>query len=154
MTLAENIRISQSGNSDDIIAALDKAGVEWTDAEAFPGGVDTMLSREFDGVDLSGGYWQRVAIARGLFRRHEIIVLDEPTAAIDPIEESKIYRQFAEMVKGKTSVIVTHRLGSARIANRIAVMDAGKIVDIGTHDELMLRRGLYADMYAAQAEWY
>ena len=99
------------------------------------------------GGELSGGQWQRVAIARGFYRAHGLIVLDEPTAAIDPLEETKIYRQFAEMAKDKTAVIVTHRLGSARIADRIVVLDKGKIAGIGTHDEL-IRPGQICPMFS------
>ena len=113
-----------------------------------------MLSREFNGVDLSGGQWQRVAIARGLFREHSIIVLDEPTAAIDPIEETKLYQQFAEISKNKTSIIVTHRLGSVKFVNRIIVMKEGRISEIGTHEELLSKQGEYARMYHSQQKWY
>lgn len=113
-----------------------------------------MLSREFDGIDLSGGQWQRVAIARGFYCEHDLIVLDEPTAAIDPIEESRIYKQFAEIAQDKTAVIITHRMGSARIADRIAVMDNGKLVEIGTHNELMESGELYRKLYTAQSDWY
>lgn len=84
---------------------------------------ELMLSREFEGIDLSGGLWQQVAIARGQYREHDLIVLDEPTAAIDPVEESAVYEKFLQMVKGKTAVIVTHRLASARLADRILVME-------------------------------
>ncbi len=115
---------------------------------------DVMLSPEFGGVDLSGGQWQRIAIARGLYRSHEFIVLDEPTAAIDPIEETKIYTMFRDLSKGKCAIIVTHRLGSAKLADRIVVMDNGKIADMGTHEELIARPGKYAEMWAAQAQWY
>lgn len=122
------------------------------DTRVFPDGFETMLSREFEGVDLSGGQWQRVAIARGFYRSHDLIILDEPTAAVDPLEETLIYQKFAEMAADKTAVIVTHRLGSARIADRIVVMDAGRIAAIGTHEELLHAGGLYAEMY--QAQWY
>ena len=115
---------------------------------------DAMLSPEFDGIDLSGGQWQRLAIARGLYRANGFIVLDEPTSAIDPIEETKIYTQFERLAEGKCAVVVTHRLGSAKLAHRIVVMDGGRIVDIGTHDELLSRPGKYADMWEAQAKWY
>jgi len=81
-------------------------------------------------------------------------VLDEPTAAIDPIEETRIYQKFIDISNDITAVIVTHRLGSAKIADRVIVMDNGKIDDIGTHDELMRKEGLYAEMYKAQAGWY
>jgi len=116
--------------------------------------LDTMLSPEFDGIDLSGGEWQRLAIARGLYRTNDFVILDEPTAAIDPIEESRVYQQFQKLATGKCAVIVTHRLGSVKLADRVIVMDAGQIVDTGTHEELLSRPGKYADMWAAQAKWY
>lgn len=120
----------------------------------FPKGLETVLSREFGGVDLSGGQWQRVAIARGLYREHDILFLDEPTAAIDPIEEKALYEKFMELAKGHTAVLVTHRLGSARLADRIAVMDQGNLIALGTHEELMKNCLLYKEMYASQAGWY
>ncbi len=157
-TLSENVSISEAMRDDNrdggIAAALDDADVDYADAGTFPDGVNTVLSREFDGVDLSGGQWQRVAVARGLYRRHELIVLDEPTAAIDPIEETKVYKRFKEIAKDKTAVVVTHRLGSARIADRIIVMDKGKIVESGTHEQLAASGGKYAAMWEAQAEYY
>ena len=124
------------------------------DAPVFSSGYDTMLSREFDGTDLSGGQWQRVAIARGFFRAHKIIVLDEPTAAIDPIEEAKIYRRFAHISKNKTAIIVTHRLGSAKLADRILVMKSGRLVEQGTHADLADAGGEYARLYKSQEQWY
>ena len=153
LTLSENVRISDTSRQEDVSRALHQAGLE-TDSASFPQGESTMLSREFDGVDLSGGQWQRVAIARGLYRAHGMIVLDEPTAAIDPLEETRIYRQFAELAKDRTAVVVTHRIGSARIADRILVMENGLIAECGTHDQLMAHNGPYARMVEAQAEWY
>lgn len=155
MTLKENINISDLDYSDQkqLQAAVEKADLELSQ-ETYPQGYDTMLSREFDGVDLSGGQWQRIALARGFYRVHDLIVLDEPTAAIDPLEETRIYHKFAEISKGKTAVIVTHRLGSAKIADRIVVLDAGRVVAIGTHEQLMQEHGMYAKMYQAQAQWY
>jgi ATP-binding cassette subfamily B protein len=153
MTLGENVSISQPGKTDAAERTLADAGVE-VDSATFPDGLDTMLSREFDGVDLSGGQWQRIAIARGLYRTHELVVLDEPTASIDPIEESRIYKQFMEISKDKTAIIVTHRLGSVKAADRVVVMDKGKIIAIAPHKELMTSCGLYSDMYNAQSMWY
>ncbi|MCL2461528.1 MAG: ABC transporter ATP-binding protein/permease [Defluviitaleaceae bacterium] len=154
LTLSENARISDFSSGEAPETVLESAGVDFTNAETYPNGLESILSREFDGVDLSGGQWQRLAIARGLYRRHDFIVLDEPTAAIDPIEETKVYYMFAELARGATSVIVTHRLGSARIADRIAVMDKGRIVESGTHETLLKRGGKYARMWAAQARYY
>jgi len=156
MTLADNIGISDTSNMP-LEETLDKvcamSGLDVDDA-SFPNGYDTMLSREFNGVDLSGGQWQRVAIARGFFRNHNVIILDEPTAAIDPFEESRIYNQFARMSKDKTAIIVTHRLGSVKLADRVVVMKNGEIVEIGTHDDLLAAGGEYARLYKAQEQWY
>jgi ATP-binding cassette subfamily B protein len=134
--------------------ALQLAGFyERTGQTAGPG-LDSMLSREFGGVDLSGGEWQRVAIARGLYRPYDTIILDEPTAAIDPLEEDRVYRMFLESARGKTAIIVTHRLGLARFADRILVMERGRIVQDGAHADLIASPGLYAQMFQAQAAWY
>jgi ATP-binding cassette subfamily B protein len=133
--------------------AAKAAGVE-VEGHSFPNGMDTMLTRELEGVDLSGGEWQRVAIARGLYRTHDAILLDEPTAAIDPLEESRLYKQFIDMSRNKTAIIITHRLGSTQIADRVLVMEKGRIVGDGTHESLLRDCPLYKDMYAAQAEWY
>lgn len=156
MTLSENIFISNTAEPEDMHKT--KRSLEFADvplnSENFPDGLDTMLSREFGGVDLSGGQWQRVAIARGIYRPHRLIVLDEPTAAIDPIEEKLLYEKFMQMAKSTTAVLVTHRLGSARMADRIVVMDNGRIVEEGTHDALLKQNGKYAAMYASQAQWY
>ena len=82
------------------------------------------------------------------------MILDEPTSAIDPLEETKLYKRFSDISQGKTAIIVTHRLGSARIADRILVMKDGLVDDVGTHDELIARDGYYARLYESQAEWY
>ena len=156
LSLKENISISDIANWDHETAldrAVEKAELDVTN-RSFPEGIDTMLSKEFGGTDLSGGQWQRVALARGFFRDHNLVVLDEPTAAIDPIEETKVYKKFSEVSRGKTSVIVTHRLGSVRIAHRILVIDDGQVVDYATHEELIEKQGKYTQMYNAQAKWY
>jgi len=148
MTLLDNVRISAPSRS--------KNPAWMSDAEGARAGaeLETMLAREFGGTDLSGGEWQRVAIARGLYRSHDTIILDEPTAAIDPLEEDRVYRAFLETARGKTAIIVTHRLGLARSADRILVMERGRIVQDGSHAELIAAPGPYARMFHAQAAWY
>lgn len=153
MTVKENTQISDSRCGKEVEPVLEDADFPIRDGK-FTDGTDTMLGKDFGGIDLSGGQWQRLAIARGLYRVHDMIILDEPTAAIDPIEEAGIYKKFAEISKEKTAVIVTHRLGSVHTADQILVMDAGRIVDMGAHEELMAREGKYREMYTAQAKWY
>ena len=103
---------------------------------------------------ISDGQRQRVMLARALCQEPEVIVLDEPTAAIDPIEETKIYKKFKEISDERTTVLVTHRLGSARIADRIVVMENGRVAEIGTHDELIHKKGTYYVLFMSQAQWY
>ena len=151
MTARENILISDIESKKSAERAANEAGAQFSD---LPDGPDSMLSREFGGVELSGGQWQRIAIARGLYRIYDIIVLDEPTAAIDPIEESNIFRLFNKSARGKTALLVTHRLGSAKIADRILLMEYGRICELGTHEQLIEQNGKYAQMYREQASWY
>lgn len=156
MTLKDNITISdlrKQGEKEQLDEVCEMAGVNLED-RSFTQGYQTMLSREFDGVDLSGGQWQRIAIARGFFRTHNLIILDEPTAAIDPYEETRIYNRFAEISKDKSAVIVTHRLGSVKLADHIVVMKDGNVCQIGTHEELISQTGEYARLYKAQEQWY
>lgn len=157
MTLRENITVSGPGKAcrDETLDHICRMAGTGQDENAFPDGYETMLSREFDGVDLSGGQWQRVAIARGFFREHHLIILDEPTAAIDPYEETRIYNQFAEISKDKSAVIVTHRIGSVKLADRIVVMKEGRAVQIGSHEKLIAEKGgEYRRLYESQQQWY
>ncbi|MBX7375387.1 ABC transporter ATP-binding protein [Clostridium chauvoei] len=155
MTLSENVSISdiENFNNQKLKEVLEKADVE-LNKERFPDGLETMLSREFDGVDLSGGQWQRIAIARGLYAFKDIIILDEPTAAIDPLEESRIFNKFKELAAGRTAIIVTHRMGTVKIADRIIVMEDGSIKEIGSHEDLMQGNSSYKKMYLSQEKWY
>lgn len=151
MTIKENIVISDvlsEMNEEKLHCAMKNAGIS---EDILP---DTNLSVEFGGIDLSEGQWQRVAIARGIYKRHHLIVLDEPTAAIDPIEESNIYRKFLDIINDRTAVLVTHRIGAAKIADRIVVMEDGKCIDCGNHQQLMSRCECYRKMYYAQTDWY
>ncbi|GHT99798.1 hypothetical protein FACS1894142_7730 [Spirochaetia bacterium] len=118
--------------------------------------MDTYLYKlyEEDGVELSGGESQKLAIARALYKDAPVVVLDEPTAALDPRAEFEIYSKFFEMVKGKTSVFISHRLSSTRFSDRIIVLKSGGIVENGTHAELMAKQGYYAELYNMQAQFY
>ncbi len=156
MNVTDNVVISDftRRKEKDAVESLKRAGMQSEDSAVFPDGADTMLSRQFGGKELSGGQWQRIAIARGVYRNRGILFLDEPTAAIDPLEESELYRRFESMCSGKTAVIVTHRMGCARIADRIVVMREGTIAEVGTHRELYDRGGCYRRYWDAQAEEY
>ena len=126
--------------------------------QTFPRGLDTFLDpslgEEGTGVELSGGEWQKIALARALVRNPQVLVLDEPTAALDPQAEVELYQQFVELAAGRMTFLISHRIGSARLADRILVLDAGRIVEDGTHETLLDRDGLYAQFFRAQAHWY
>lgn len=123
---------------------------------SLPRGFDTMLGKlEEGGVDLSGGQWQKIAIARLLYRKASINILDEPTAAMDAIAESKIYELFHNINIGKFNILITHRMGAARIADEILVLQNGAVVEKGKHDWLMnIENGVYREMYESQRQWY
>lgn len=116
--------------------------------------LDIMLGREYGGSELSGGQWQKVAIARGIYRKNDIMIMDEPTAAIDPFRENELYQLFDEIAKDTTLVIVTHRLGCTKNVGRVIVMEQGKICEVGSPKELLLKNGKYAEMYRKQQQWY
>jgi len=118
-------------------------------------GYETHLGKiQDDGIDVSGGQWQRIVMARALMSPAPILILDEPTAALDPISESQLYEQFEKISKDRTTIFISHRLGSTKIADEILVMDNGKIVEKGSHEELMSMNGIYAKMYDSQRSWY
>ena len=119
-------------------------------------GMDTPLGKlEEDGVDLSGGEWQRIAIARMLYNAVPINILDEPTAALDPVAESKVYELFGKLNRKRFNLYITHRLGAARIMDEILVLDDGQIIEQGCHERLMqIENGLYRKMFESQSEWY
>ncbi len=127
---------------------LDRAG------STFAQELDTWLGHEFGGRDVSGGEWLRLAVARGLFRQSQFVVFDEPTAAIDPVAEVEMIRELLTKDESRTTLVISHRLGVARLCDRILVLDDGQLVEDGTHEELLTMDGLYAEMWNAQASWY
>lgn len=131
-----------------LLAALRQAG---SDLQAE---LDLWLGTDFGGPDLSGGQWLRLALARGMLPAAGLVVLDEPTAAIDPVAEVDIVRRLLAFGRGRTAVVVSHRLGIARAADRILVLEGGRVVEEGGHDALRAAGGLYARMWEAQAAWY
>lgn len=122
---------------------------------ALPRGYDTMLGRQFEhGADLSIGQWQKLALARAFLRDTGLIVLDEPTAALDPRAEAEVFDRFHELAKGRTAIVISHRLSTVRHADRILVLAGGRIVEAGPHDELVERAGVYAHLFETQARPY
>ena len=120
-----------------------------------PKGYDTVLGRRFEGgTDLSGGQWQKIALARAFMRDADLLVLDEPTAALDAFAEAEVYNRFAALTEGKSTVFVTHRLSSVKMAQNILVLKDGVLIEQGDHAALMAQVGEYARMYTLQAEWY
>lgn len=122
----------------------------WTDQEL------TYLTQTFreDGIELSGGMLQKLMLARAIYKDSPILILDEPTAALDPIAESKMYEEYDHIADGKTSIFISHRLASTKFCNRIFYLDEGRIVESGTHDELIAKNGKYAEVFAIQSQYY
>lgn len=157
LTVRENVMLGDLNTEDERKArmALEKSGL-WETVSRLPEGPDTQLGRlKGQGTDFSGGQWQRLAIARLLYADAQVNILDEPTAALDPLQESAIYSLFHEIKGDALTLYVTHRLGAARIADEILVLKYGRIQECGDHEELMrLDNGYYREMYETQRKWY
>ena len=139
----------------DAVAAMKAAGI-WEKVESLPNGMDTHLQKGIyeDGVDLSGGELQKLVLARAIYKNGSILILDEPTAALDPIAENNLYLKYRELTKGKTSVYISHRFASTRFCDRIVLLGDGVVQESGSHDELMKLDGQYAYMFGVQSKYY
>jgi len=157
LSLKDNVALSISDYVDDSVveAALRKSGFG-EKLDSLPKGVQTLVYRNFDdeGFEPSGGEGQKIALARALFKDAPIAILDEPTAALDPRAEFEMYKQFDELVSGKTAVYISHRLSSARFCDRIAVFHNSEIIEYGDHDKLLKANGMYAELFNMQAHFY
>ena len=139
---ARIVRAATSSQADQVIARL-------------PAGYDQMIGKRFkNGVELSGGEWQKIAIARAYMREAEVLILDEPTAALDARSEFEVFQRFKELSKGKTAVLISHRFSSVRMADRILVLADGKVEAEGTHEQLVATPGRYAELFELQAAGY
>jgi ATP-binding cassette subfamily B protein len=157
ISMADNIAlgdVSRATSAQEVYDAAVQAGLTETLTE-LKEGINTPLGKILEGaVDISGGQWQKVAIARSIFSHAPIVIFDEPTAALDPIAESNIYCEFHSLTKEKTTIFINHRLGSTKLSDEILVIDKGCIVERGNQEELIKHNGLYAQMFEAQRKWY
>ena len=155
MKLGENVAASVDYNSQRVWECLEKAGMRER-VERMPDGLETgLFQQKEDGIELSGGEGQKLAIARALYKDAPVVILDEPTAALDPVSEYEIYSRFGRLVEGKTSVYISHRMSSCRFCDVVFVFDGGTIVQQGSHEALLdQEEGLYAQLWRAQAQYY
>jgi ATP-binding cassette, subfamily B, bacterial len=157
LTIRENVLMGRpDGQTDDerVLDALRDARSEWL-LKKMPNGLDSKVGRLFEGGhDLSGGEWQRLALARIMYRDADIWILDEPTSSLDPEAEAAIFAELKENLKGRIGIVISHRFSTVRIADRIAVIDDGRVTELGTHDELLRADGRYAHLFELQAAGY
>ncbi len=153
--LAENVSLAEDTDNKRVHAIFHELGLGGF-IDTLPDGINTKLTRQFasNGVELSGGQDQKIAIARAIYKDAPMFILDEPTASLDVKAESEIYADFGRMAKGRTTVFISHRLSAAMLAERIVVMDSGRIAESGSHTELMQCGGMYAEMFKAQSQAY
>ena len=157
LSVRENVMMGRpNGATDDtqILKALQDSRSEWL-VNKMPKGLDSKVGRLFEGGhDLSGGEWQRLALARIMYRNADIWILDEPTSSLDPEAEAAIFAELKENLKGRIGIVISHRFSTVRIADRIAVIDDGKVTELGTHDELLAAGNRYAQLFELQASGY
>lgn len=157
MTVAQNIavgNIKELGNQEMIEGAAQKSMADDL-MERLPDKYEQMLGRRFNkGIELSGGEWQKIALARAYMKNAQLLILDEPTAALDARAEYEVFLRFADLTKGKSAVLISHRFSTVRMADRILVLEKGELIEIGSHDELLAKNGRYAELFHLQAKGY
>ena len=157
VTIAEIVAENDAGMADreKVSECLKAAGLK-EKIGSLAGGIDSKYDKTFwdDGISLSGGEQQKLLLARALYRGSPVVVLDEPTAALDPVSENRLYETYDEMMKGKSTIFISHRLASTRFCSHIVLIEDGSIVEEGTHDELIRKKGRYYELYETQAKYY
>jgi ATP-binding cassette, subfamily B, bacterial len=157
LTARENIAMSDTRRLDDLKAVVEaarRAGIEQALAR-LPNSYETMMSRSYDeGSDLSVGQWQRMAVARAFFRQAPLLILDEPAASLDAVAEQRLFERLVELCDARSVLLISHRFSTVRMADRICVMESGRIIEQGTHDQLMALGARYAELFNLQAQSY
>jgi len=157
MTASDNIAMGRIEQRDDLEKLRHAACKSLADAviERLPGNYRQMLGRRFNGgVDLSGGEWQKVALARAYLRDAQLLILDEPTASLDARSEHQVFQRFMDLTEGKMALLISHRFSTVRMVDRIVVLENGQIVEEGSHSHLISHDGLYREMFELQAASY
>jgi len=157
LTAGENIGVGRIDAMDDAVRIREAAQRAMADEmiERLPHRYDQLIGRRFKtGVDLSGGQWQKLAIARAYMRDAQVMILDEPTAALDARAEFEVFQRFKDLSRGKTAVLISHRFSSVRMADRILVLADGRLEASGTHEQLLAQGGRYAELFELQAAGY
>jgi ATP-binding cassette subfamily B protein len=157
MTVSDNIAVGDIENIEDKEAIRNASEMSMANEviAQLPNGLEQVLGKRFkEGTELSGGQWQKIALARAYMRNAQLIVLDEPTSALDARAEHQVFQRFSELIHGKMAVLISHRFSTVRMADRILFLEKGKLIELGTHDELLNLNGKYAELFQLQAQGY
>jgi ATP-binding cassette, subfamily B, bacterial len=157
MTVSQNIAVGNIIEKDnrELITEAAKQSLADILVQKLPNKYDQALGKRFNqGVELSGGEWQKIALARAYMKNAQLLILDEPTAALDARAEYEVFQRFSELTKGKTAVLISHRFSTVRMADRILVLNKGELLEMGSHEELLKKEGHYAELFNLQAAGY